>query len=154
MSYWRSVLGSHEEAQTSLEKSCDCVKFASDVFDEFYQIERDHMRKLAQMVEAKEKLFQRNECFHDPGTRGFYKESIEILLKHAQGRVSQLDQLLSTLDIDVLLRLADVHKELKVDSDTHKTYIKVTDQQIVDNNREKNEAVADLERAKDKLEKG
>ena len=112
------------------------------------------MRKLAQMVEAKEKLFQRNECFHDPGTSGFYKESIEILLKHAQGRVSQLDQLLSTLDIDVLLRLADVHKELKVDSDTHKTYIKVTDQQIVDNNREKNEAVADLERAKDKLEKG
>merc|ERR1711935_203522 len=153
MSYWRSVLGSHEEAQTSLEKSCDCVKFASDVFDEFYQIERDHMRKLAQMVEAKEKLFQRNECFHDPGTSGFYKESIEILLKHAQGRVSQLDKLLSTLDIDILLRLADVHKELKVDSDTHKTYIKVTNQQIVDNNREKNEAVADLERAKDKLEK-
>lgn len=155
MSGWRSVSGSHEEAQKSLEKSEDCIKFADDVFNELYKIERDYMQKLTLWLEAKGKLFaQRKESFQDPGTCGFYKESTENLLKHVKGKIAQMDQLLSTLDIDVLLRLADVHKELKDDADTHKKYMRVTDQQVIDNDQERIEAKNDLERAKEKLEKG
>ena len=153
-SSWSIISQSHQDTQRSLEKTCECLNFITSLFDQYYRIEEQHMQNLNKMVESSEQLLSRNEAFNDLGTSGFYKEITESLLSHARGKISQFDQLLSTLDIDVKLRLADTLKELQTETDEHKKYIQTTNEQIAENDRERVEAEQDLEHAKTKLEKG
>ena len=153
-SSWSIISQSHKDTQRSLEKTCECLNFITSLFDQYYRIEEQHMQNLTKMVESSEQLLSRNEAFNDLGTSGFYKEITENLLSHARGKISQFDQLLSTLDIDVKLRLADTLKELQTETDEHRKYIQTTNEQIAENDRERVEAEQDLEHAKAKLEKG
>ena len=153
-SSWSIISQNHKATQRSLEKTCECLNFITSLFDQYYRIEEQHMQNLTKMVESSEQLLTRNEAFKDLGTSGFYKEITENLLSHAKGKISQFDQLLSTLDIDVKLRLADTMKELQTETDEHKKYIQITDDQVAENDRERVEAEHDLEYAKAKLEKG
>ena len=104
MSNRSSISGSHEDAQTNLEKTCECIKFVNDIYEQYYTIEKRHKEGLSQMIEATAKLHEHSDYFKCSGTSGFYQEIADNLMKHANSRVIQIEQLLVSLEIKGVCR--------------------------------------------------